>query len=544
MEEIQTLKALYKDRLPGGKGDNLSPDDVNQEQLLKGIQIEFEHTKDPLLAMEIAIDHLAEIPNYYDWLEEMEENAKNSEIYPVMESISDDLLLGSDWFHTERDVTVNPVYHGGDDPINEVDLSHAGTRMGTNKNGMYFTTDKDNAEYYGHVVNEAVLHFNNLIVIDDYQQYIEYGKVISQALDSNKIDINDFEMDELSDALLLNPSNMGSIPNILLDSEYDGICVKHIIDGRYPSDVYIIISDDPVVSIKPISDVSLNESDDGVIKLRGRVQPPGVTKMMDYIKDNYQYIPELSRSAHAFSYDEKSYFEIKPFDGKIYVQFIFVMPEARGTGLGNDILNMLMDLANEYGAILALYPKVVGESGLSDAQLRDWYIKNGFTSNNDSTDPDDVDDGTLIYKPDTLTEASGFYPPYYSPRKSEELSDREKLIFAIISMFKAMSPNNKKQFLRWVPIVAKWKLDEYDDNFLIKLKMNAEDIRDSEKDLIASEKRQAKAQRVSKRLAKQMSDAEDWQKEQSRKEREEHAKNVEFWKATGMMDEDGNFIND
>ena len=48
----------------------------NQEELKKGIQIEYEHTKSTFLAMRIAMDHLAEIPDYYTRLIKMENDAK------------------------------------------------------------------------------------------------------------------------------------------------------------------------------------------------------------------------------------------------------------------------------------------------------------------------------------------------------------------------------------------------------------------------------------------------------------------------------------
>lgn len=57
-----------KQQIKGGKGDKLNPKDVDQNQLKMGIKIEMEHTKDPQLAKEIAIDHLAEDPTYYSKL--------------------------------------------------------------------------------------------------------------------------------------------------------------------------------------------------------------------------------------------------------------------------------------------------------------------------------------------------------------------------------------------------------------------------------------------------------------------------------------------
>ena len=43
-----------------------------EKQLKKGIHIEKEHTTDAAKAMEIALDHLNEMPDYYDKLERME----------------------------------------------------------------------------------------------------------------------------------------------------------------------------------------------------------------------------------------------------------------------------------------------------------------------------------------------------------------------------------------------------------------------------------------------------------------------------------------
>ena len=51
--------------LPGGKGDKINPDDVDQYELMLGIAVEKEHTPNLELAKEIALDHLAENPKYY-----------------------------------------------------------------------------------------------------------------------------------------------------------------------------------------------------------------------------------------------------------------------------------------------------------------------------------------------------------------------------------------------------------------------------------------------------------------------------------------------
>jgi len=72
MQIIKTAK--HKDRLPDGLADNRVPSDFCKEQLEKGILTEMEHTDDPDLALEIAMDHLTENDRYYDHLEKMEED--------------------------------------------------------------------------------------------------------------------------------------------------------------------------------------------------------------------------------------------------------------------------------------------------------------------------------------------------------------------------------------------------------------------------------------------------------------------------------------
>lgn len=58
--------------LRNGKAKNKYPWNFDQDQLLKGIQVEREHTSDVYIAMLIAMDHLVEMEDYYDKLEEME----------------------------------------------------------------------------------------------------------------------------------------------------------------------------------------------------------------------------------------------------------------------------------------------------------------------------------------------------------------------------------------------------------------------------------------------------------------------------------------
>jgi hypothetical protein len=65
----------FKDTVNGGRADRKDITKYDLQQLLMGIKVEQEHTKDKLLAIEISTDHLEEFPNYYTRLKQMEEDA-------------------------------------------------------------------------------------------------------------------------------------------------------------------------------------------------------------------------------------------------------------------------------------------------------------------------------------------------------------------------------------------------------------------------------------------------------------------------------------
>lgn len=75
MKKIELfLKSKWKDKLKGGKADKKSPKDFNKKALLEGMRHELEHTSSKKLAMEIAMDHLTEDPNYYKKLKSIEKS--------------------------------------------------------------------------------------------------------------------------------------------------------------------------------------------------------------------------------------------------------------------------------------------------------------------------------------------------------------------------------------------------------------------------------------------------------------------------------------
>jgi hypothetical protein len=55
----------WKEKLHGGDAEGMVPSDFDAEELLRGGVIEFEHTNDKRIALQISADHLSADPNYY-----------------------------------------------------------------------------------------------------------------------------------------------------------------------------------------------------------------------------------------------------------------------------------------------------------------------------------------------------------------------------------------------------------------------------------------------------------------------------------------------
>jgi len=82
------------DLISGGLADNKSPLKYDPDQVLMGMEIEMEHTDNPMIALEISIDHLQENPKYYDYLDKMEKDMKDSPESSNNEDVLSDVLLG------------------------------------------------------------------------------------------------------------------------------------------------------------------------------------------------------------------------------------------------------------------------------------------------------------------------------------------------------------------------------------------------------------------------------------------------------------------
>ena len=68
----ESFPMLYE-FMNGGKSKGIVPEDIDPEQLKQGIEVEYEHTANEMIARKIALDHLTEHPAYYSALKKMEE---------------------------------------------------------------------------------------------------------------------------------------------------------------------------------------------------------------------------------------------------------------------------------------------------------------------------------------------------------------------------------------------------------------------------------------------------------------------------------------
>lgn len=66
------IKEMKKEKIPGGLASGMDISSFDADSIKKGIKAELEHTSDVDIATEIAMDHLAEDPLYYDKLKQME----------------------------------------------------------------------------------------------------------------------------------------------------------------------------------------------------------------------------------------------------------------------------------------------------------------------------------------------------------------------------------------------------------------------------------------------------------------------------------------
>jgi hypothetical protein len=83
----QTLRRIGQDAIKGGKADKIPISAFPKKKMEEGAKVESEHTDCPVVAKEIARDHLTEDINYYTKLKKMEKKAMSH----VLAAFADEL---------------------------------------------------------------------------------------------------------------------------------------------------------------------------------------------------------------------------------------------------------------------------------------------------------------------------------------------------------------------------------------------------------------------------------------------------------------------
>jgi hypothetical protein len=78
---------IIEDLMQAGESwkKDVTPADVDPRQLEEGINVEFEHTRDPVISQKIALDHLAEHEGYYSALSVMEQILQRGDLDHFLE---------------------------------------------------------------------------------------------------------------------------------------------------------------------------------------------------------------------------------------------------------------------------------------------------------------------------------------------------------------------------------------------------------------------------------------------------------------------------
>jgi hypothetical protein len=140
----------YKNKLKGGKADKKNPKDFDKQALSAGMKVEKEHTKDPSLAMEIAMDHLTEDPKYYEKLKQIEKS-ENSTIDFKNSKVMIDAKLQQVAEETAPQELINYIRLCSMEDINKIPFAKGTLTLSKKEEGLYSGFFQDND---GQVIHE------------------------------------------------------------------------------------------------------------------------------------------------------------------------------------------------------------------------------------------------------------------------------------------------------------------------------------------------------------------------------------------------------
>ena len=208
---IGTMKSLNEaskkeNKLKGGKGDKLDADHVNYHEFTKGWKHELEHTDDIDKAKEIALDHIAEDPNYYTRLDMVEYQAEKSKKKTAAKKNKEGAMVDTENQMTPVDKKkVKSNVKAGLGKQEKAKSKNAGAKVMKGGSGE-MKTIKESYGDFEKAVEDKDLEDIATFFVDDIQYnnqkfFDEYKKVIFDNLDNDEIEELNGQIDSLLDRI-------------------------------------------------------------------------------------------------------------------------------------------------------------------------------------------------------------------------------------------------------------------------------------------------------------------------------------------------------
>lgn len=208
---IGTMKSLNEaskkeNKLKGGKGDKLDADHVNYHEFTKGWKHELEHTDDIDKAKEIALDHIAEDPNYYTRLDMVEYQAEKSKKKTASKKTKEGSMVDTENQMTPVDKKkVKSNVKAGLGKQEKAKSKNAGAKVMKGGSGEMKTIKESYGDFEKAIEDKDLEDIATFFVDDiqyNNQQFSdEYKKVIFDNLDNDEIEELNGQIDSILDRI-------------------------------------------------------------------------------------------------------------------------------------------------------------------------------------------------------------------------------------------------------------------------------------------------------------------------------------------------------
>lgn len=178
IEQLAQDKEETGEMLVGGDGDGKSPLEFDSDQVLKGMEVEIEHADNPMISLEIVLDHLTEDPEYYTVKDNPEDSAQQSAAMDANgeeDKEKSDILLGF------KPHNVGDKIEGDKEPEEKKIEDKKEDKLGESNQGMsyeefskqYSDTFKQANKYSPNEVGSQTYTEKMAKLADEYPEFLE-----------------------------------------------------------------------------------------------------------------------------------------------------------------------------------------------------------------------------------------------------------------------------------------------------------------------------------------------------------------------------------